>query len=294
MVDEEVENILREIRERVRAQELPAAAIANSAMGNGSESSTDPHEAIDTSAAEAEARIDSYLTTTSRAWDRLPPLMSYREGGIASFELWVKQQIKRATHWFTWEQVNFNAAVHHALRDMLEAQRAAYADYEQKLKTLRAELNVQVEAQRAGQSGFEQALGDLRTELKFQAEAQRAAHLDYEQELKKLRAELKFQIEAKHAAQADYEQSLKKLRAEMSVQLETQVGAQRKEIDARLLDLSEELRERSDRLQEEQRVCFKQLSLEATESAVLEDRARHKTETLFEELKRRIKKLEKQ
>lgn len=275
MVDEEVENILREIRERVRAQELPAPAVTTSAMGNGNESSIDRHEEVAASAAEAQARIESYLTTTSRAWDRLPPLMSYREGGIASFELWVKRQIKRATHWYTWEQINFNAAVHHALGDMLEAQRAAYSVYEQRLKKLRAEMNVQVE------------------ELKFQAEAQRVAHSDHEQELKKLRAELKFQIEAQHAAQVEYEQSLNKLRAEMNVQVETHVVGQRKETDARLLDLSKELRERCDQLQEEERVCFKQLSLEATEAAVLEDRARHKTESQLEELKGRIKKLEK-
>ena len=46
------------------------------------------------------------------------------------------------------------------------------------------------------------------------------------------------------------------------------------------------MRERIGLLQEEQRVCFKQLSLEASEAAVLEDRARRKTDALLEELQR--------
>ena len=120
MVDEEVENILLEIRERVRAQALPASANANSAMGNGAGESSIASRAVETSVAEALARIESYLTTTSRAWERLPPLISNRSGGIARLELWVKRQIKRATHWFTWEQINFNAAVHHSLRETLQ------------------------------------------------------------------------------------------------------------------------------------------------------------------------------
>ena len=72
----------------------------------------------ETLTAENLSLIESYLTTTARAWDRLPPLVSNRSGLIARVELWLKRQLKRATHWYTWEQVNFNAAVHHALRDL--------------------------------------------------------------------------------------------------------------------------------------------------------------------------------
>ena len=59
------------------------------------------------------------------------------------------------------------------------------------------------------------------------------------------------------------------------------------------MQLATELRERDERLQDEQRVCFKQLALEATEAMVLHDRARRKTEALVEELTRRVEELEK-
>ncbi len=242
MVDEEVENILLEIRERVRAQEVPASEIADSATGNGDgESSLTSGVAVETSAAEALARIESHLATTSRAWDRLPPLLSNRSGSIARLELWVKRQIKRVTHWFTWEQINFNAAVHHALRDTFQAL-----------------------------SDLEQASG----EMKVQLEAQRQAQSDSERALEKLRAENEGQrtmLEQSHA----------------------ELKAQRNHMNARQSELMEELRERDARMQEEQRVCFKQLSLEATEAAVLEDRARRKAETLLEELRRRVEQIEK-
>jgi len=244
MVDEEVENILAEIRDRVRARELPSASTANSTLdlGAGESSSAMPGN-LEPSAAEALARIDSYLAVTSRAWDRLPPLMSNRSGSLARFELWLKRQIKRVTHWFTWEQVNFNAAVHHALRDALQAL-----------------------------SAYERALEDWHATTESNhtrlAESQAAFNLQLE----------KFETE----------------RAELQAQRAAQIVSQRKEMDSRLAAFSQQLRERFEHQQEEQRVCFKQLSLEATETAVLEDRARRKTSQLLEELKSRIDRLEKQ
>src|SRR5688572_15689790 len=118
MVDEEVESTLREIRERVRrTSELEAEAarvapgVANASLSSANQLSSTTREAM--------MRIDAYLTTTARAWDRLPPLVSNRSGGIARLELWLKRRFKQATRWYSWEQVNFNAAVHHALRDTL-------------------------------------------------------------------------------------------------------------------------------------------------------------------------------
>ena len=67
---------------------------------------------------------------------------------------------------------------------------------------------------------------------------------------------------------------------------------QRDQGDARFATLANELRERDERLQDEQRVCFKQLALETSEAAVLEDRARRKTEASLEEIERRIAGLE--
>ena len=151
----------------------------------------------------------------ARAWDRLPPLVSNRSGLAARLELWLKRRIRTGTRWFTWEQVNFNAAVHQALGDLLPLL-----------------------------SAYQQELGKLRAQI----------------ELTALRAEIE---------------------------------AQRSQVDARLAELVMELRERDERLQNEQRVSFKQLALETSEAAVLEDRARRKTEALLAELQRRVGKLQK-
>lgn len=213
MAETEVESILREIRERVLSQQrsgqdVAASAAARSAMANGTNGSGGLGHS-ETVAAENLALINSYLTTTARAWDRLPPLVSNRSGLGARLELWLKRRLRAGTRWFTWEQVNFNAAVNHALRDLLQVL-----------------------------SAHEQELGKLRVE----ADARR---IDSEQ-----------------------------MRADRA-------------------DLVRELRERDEHLHDEQRVCFKQLALETSEAAVLEDRARRQNETLLQELSRRIEKLEK-
>jgi hypothetical protein len=214
MVDSEVENILSEIRERVLAEQGAAQAasasnLARATMGNGGDPAVSGAKGSEAMAAEMLALIDSYLTTTARAWDRLPPVVSNRSGAVARLEIWLKRRLRVGTRWFTWEQVNFNAAVHHALRETLQAL-----------------------------SWHEQALMKLRSETEAR------------------RMEIEHQIETSKAS------------------------------------LVAELRERDAHLRDEQRVCLKQLSLEATEAAVLEDRARRKTEALLEELKRRIEQVE--
>jgi hypothetical protein len=245
MAETEVESILREIRERVLSQQrsgpdVAAAAAARSAIrnavngGNGAEDSgiarTGDNETV---AAEKLELISSYLTTTGRSWDRLPPLVSNRSGLSARLELWLKRRLRAGTRWFTWEQVNFNAAVHHALRDMLQV----LSVYEQDLARLRARIDADAEAR---QLELEQNRAEL-TQIRAELETQRLAIEGYKM---------------------------------------------------RLAALTNELRERDERLQEEQRVCFKQLALETGEAAVLEDRARRKTEAFLEETKRRIEQLE--
>jgi len=266
MVDEEVEKILHEIRERVRSRELPAGAIAKSAMRNGDgETSISSTAAAEASVDEALARIESYLATTSRAWERLPPLVSNRTGSLASLELWLKRTIKRATHWFTWEQVNFNANVHHALRETLQT----LSNYQLALERLdaqRKEEREQNHAQLVSQRGEIETQRDTIEAQRATLEAQRAT-------LEALRTETKAQRGAIEAQQA-------------------QLDAQRNQMNAGLSELSNDLRVNHEQAQDEQRVCFKQLSLEATEAAVLEDRARRATETLLEELKRRVQRLE--
>jgi hypothetical protein len=256
MVDQEVENTLREIRERVRkTAELEAEgprAVLSSATNlpipsRGESGSKMP---------ETMARIDAYLTTTARAWDRLPPLVSYRSGGIARLELWLKRRLKQATRWYSWEQVNFNAAVHQALRDTLNA----LLEMEQQLRQLRADMSAEMEA-RAQQ--LEQDQIETMTQ-RAEIESQRAA-------LESQRAALESQNAEMEAARA---------------QMEAEQRARSLEVDARLADLARELRERDGQLLEEQRVCFKQLSLEMSEAEVLLDRARREIESRLGKLER--------
>jgi hypothetical protein len=233
MAETEVESILREIRERVISEQRTGkeSGVTRSAPTNGGHGARDGETLqqtnnLETRAAQNLTLIESYLTTTARAWDRLPPLLSNRSGFIARVELWLKRQLKRATHWYTWEQVNFNASVHHALRDL----RTVMAVQQEELRELRAMDARRVELERELAQSQATQLTDLRAELE----------------------------------------------------------AERNQLAA----LLNELRERDERLRDEQRVCFKQLALETSEAAVLEDRARRRAEALLEELQRRVDQLE--
>ena len=258
MAETEVESILREIRERVLSQErasngAPASAVTRASDGKAGNGASDSGPAQqmarvghqETIAAENLALINSYLTTTARAWDRLPPLVSNRSGVAARLELWIKRHLKRATRWYSWEQVNFNAAVHYALRDMLPL----LAAYERELGKLRAKLDEEAAARQTEGERNQTSLTTQRAEIEA----------------------LRLAIETERQA----------------------TGAQRSQFEARIADLTRELRERDERLQGEQRVSFKQLSLESSEAAVLEDRARRKNEALLEELTHRVEDLEK-
>ena len=229
MVDEEVENTLREIRERVRKTaefeaDNPVAVVSSAAKGSNA-----PRDQSRTHTAETMARIDAYLTTTARAWDRLPPLVSKRSGGLARLELWVKRRFKQATRWYSWEQINFNAAVHNALRDTLDA----LLDLERQRAEMSAKMEAQVE----------------------QHQAQRALIESQRTEMQAYRA-----------------------------QSEAEERSRSMEVKARLADLARELRERDGQRREEQRVCFKQLSLEMSEAEVLLDRARRDIESRLDKL----------
>lgn len=247
MVDEEVENTLREIRERVRraadlevgAPTSPGSSAINTALTSRDESpATNP---------EITARIDAYLTTTGRAWDRLPPVVSNRSGGLARLELWLKRHLKRATRWYSWEQINFNAAVHHALRDTLDA----LLDLEQQVMNLRAQIT-----SRAQQNQLEMI-------------GQRA-------EIESLRAGLDRQ-------RADLESQRVEIEAQRS-QMESDQRGRDLEMNARLADMAREFGDRDQQDLQEQRVCYKQLSLEISEAEVLLDRARRDIESRLDKL----------
>jgi hypothetical protein len=268
MVDEEVEIVLREIRERVisqaRAEQIASASADVAGNGDGAITNAD-----ETSSAAELARITGYLTTTARTWDRLPPVISNRGGAISRLELWLKSRAKSLARWFTWEQVNFNAAVHHALRDTLDAlshQQAAIA-------SLRAQL--QDEAQ--GLAELSVRVDALEAEFRIESEARRADHQNQRSEISTMRAELQGESEARRIQIDDSEK-----------QLQTVLATQTRKQAA----LFSELSDRDERVENEQRVSFKQLSLENSEAAAFQTTSRRKLESALAELDQRIKQLE--
>jgi hypothetical protein len=291
MADLEVENTLREIRERVLAdaqmRRVPASGgVPAAVVADGAESASGVRD--DGAASEALARMDANLATTGRAWSRLPPLLSYRRGAAARLELWLKRLVKRAAHWFTWEQVNFNSSVHHALGDAraalaahaqaLAAHAQALAAHEGALTRLRSEilstLRDEADKDRARVAELEARFARLEARL---AQAESRFEASGAQLRQAFAAGLERLAEAQRASAAE-------LRGEMRAELR---DVQLSEIRARAEELHAELRERVDGLLGEQRVCFKQLSLEAGEAAVMHDRARRQLEARLEALEAR-------
>jgi hypothetical protein len=290
MADLEVENTLREIRERVLAdaqRRAPAAAtngVTAAPAANGAETVAGANGHAGPSS-EALARMDANLATTARAWSRLPPLLSYRRGAAARFEIWVKRLVKRAAHWFTWEQVNFNSAVHHALGDV----RAALAAQEQTLARAREEFKVGLRALREETEADRERAAELQARLaraeSLVAEAQARFESGGAQLRQAFAAGLERLAESQRAASAALREELRgKLGEELRGELDTRAESLHAETNARAAELHAELRERLDGLLGEQRVCFKQLSLETGEAAVMHDRARRQLEARLEAL----------
>ena len=251
MVDE-VEDILREIADRVRVEQ--ALATTSQPNGQSDDARLSPAQTADSSLKASLARIDSYLTTTGRAWDRLPPVFSHRTGAVARLELWIKNFFKRTTRWYAWEQVNFNAAVHHALRETLSA-----------LSVLEASTRQLVTEYELLSKRTEQIELDLHLK-RAEIDAQRKA--------------LEYEIGARGREFQDKQAQLELQASQIAAQ-RAQVEALTENVNARLSDLTTELRERGESLLQEQRVTFKQLSLEMSEVATLVDRRRREIETLL-------------
>lgn len=266
MVDEEVEIVLREIRERVVSQPPAETAAVRSAPAPGNGDGKTPitlNDSFVTHNSESLARLNAHLTTTARAWDRLPPVFSNRSGFAARLELWIKARLKVFSRWFTWEQVNFNAAVHHALGETLQTlsnQEAAIAALRAQAESERAEHRAEIDA--------------LRAQLQTETGAARIELQNQQRDTTALRGELRGEVEAWRIRSADQE-------AQLRAEIETQTA-----------ELANELRARADHLENEQRVCFKQLSLEASEATMSQDRAQRRTKTLLDELDQRVKQIE--
>src|SRR5947209_1324238 len=283
MVDHEVEDTLREIRERVLAESAqaagPLAVQPNGPAANGADAGQ-AAQANGRAPGEALARLQANLSTTERAWSRLPPLVSYRRGFVARFELWVKLQIKRAAHWFTWEQVNFNSAAHHALgdaREALSAHEQRLAAHEQKL----AAHDQALTRAQAETDALRASFGQLRSE----SDSERARLSELYARLAAAESRLDGALDQlRHSLAAGVEQ----LRADGRALAEGLRDEQRAQVQARASEILGEMRERADRLLEEQRVCFKPLSLEAGEAAAVHDRARRQIEARLEAIEKQV------
>lgn len=290
----EVEEILIEIRERVRAEEKQREDAPTEQNGHG------PIRERGSAASAPLARLDAHLTTTARAWDRLPPVFSNRGGMIARIEVWIKARLKSFARWFTWEQINFNSAAHHGLADAFEALRA----HEQRLVEMQAEVDqnrrdLQTELNRAGEAWrreMQNATEALRVEHRrslaaLQAElVETASSLELEQKASEKRLaqttaalceELSQSDQAVVAELRQTADSLRRNLAEITADLKASIAARAAEVDTRVTQLAGDLHE-------EQRVCFKQLSLETSEAAVLEDRGRRAIEARLEKLEQRL------
>src|SRR5256886_9352144 len=281
----EVESVLNEIRERVRAEEKQREAAV--ATQNGTDSNPAISPTAPTIATESLARLEAHLTTTSRAWNRLPPMFSNRSGAAARFELWVKARLKSLSRWFTWEQVNFNSAAHHGLSAALEALRA----HEEQLIKMQAELNQTKEVLRAEAHETKQALSQTTEALRAESrQTTESLRVESRQRTEALKAELARTTEtlreernqANKALATELRQTAASLRADLGQTTEDL----RASIDARAAEMNTRVSELGDDLHEEQKVCFKQLSLETSEAAVLEDRGRRAIEARLEKLER--------
>ena len=172
MAEIKVEELMRSIRAGARE----GAAQSNdslSAQGNSANS------------ANSMARLETSLTITARTHDQLPPVTTYRSGLAARIELWIKRRLKRATHWFTWEQVNFNSSTHSALNHTL----AILQTYEQRLANLQNELD----AGAAAKAELEARLIDLESSL-----------ASVEDRLEAMLAEKTAQIQSEHRQRIEF------------------------------------------------------------------------------------------
>lgn len=112
----------------------------------------------------------------------------------------------------------------------------------------------------------------------------------YEQHLAQLRSDVEAESKQLSALSSQIEQ-LHREHLALIAQLNARVEGlsqsakdQQAETQARLAELSSESRTRYEQLIDEQRVCYKQLSLELSESRVLEDRARRELEARIAKL----------
>jgi Mg2+ and Co2+ transporter CorA len=274
----DVETVLREIRERVIAENESSAPLAVISSGAPA---LDPLPEPDSTRRAALDRLSAQLAITARAWDRLPPLVSNRRGALRRFEVSIKKAFRPLTRWFTWEQVNFNAAVHHALLEAL----AMLRTQEQELAALRAAIASEAQTT----SDLAQQLQSVQARAESQSNDLRALSMRHD-EAKTQFAHIDATLRRHSEMMSDLAEEMRKGHADLTNDLQTHFPQMAADVEAGLQKLANDLDAKlagiSAELHEEQRVCFKQFSLETGEAAILEDRGRRALESRVEKLER--------
>ena len=247
MVDQEVEEILKQIRDTVRAEEQQInrerfeLTTQNGDVTSPSQpSSTYPN-----------------ISTMARAWDRLPPVISNRQGALASLELWLKRVLKRGSRWFTWEQINFNAAVHHTFREMV----GTLAIYEQQIANLKmqlGEMNARLLQLQEQQTSLQSELEPYKAETKTLSRSTT--------DLTKALAELKERVVLRNQL-AELERRWDFLAKEKDILVKDRIELQSRTNESLLA-----FKELNEMTLDEQRVSFKQIALQINEVAANNDR----------------------
>jgi chromosome segregation ATPase len=188
-------------------------------------------------------------------------------------ESWLKKTLSPAAP--SSHQNEFNAAVVDALNQLASALRETTTSQEKRLGQLAEDLR------------------ELRA-ISEDMDAFREHTVRIEGELRSIGSNVRGLQERSAALEGEVarsrEEQLDKVR-----QLTEQQGDLRREFEERVRqvtdqqeDLRREFQERIQHLLDEQRVCIRQLSLQASEEAVLADRARRAAELKLEELARRV------
>lgn len=272
----DVESVLNEIRSRVVAE---SRSVARREV-NATEPATTAEPLINHDYHAALDRLSAQLAVTARAWDRLPPVISNRGGSLNRLEVSIKKLFKPLTRWFTWEQINFNAAVHHALLETLNLLR----DQEQELTALTAEAKARAETMDSVNRELQARIDSQTTELRTLQSDLAVRSRETQTQLAHVDSTLRQFSEMMH----DLAEEMRRGHAELTNDMQRLFPEARRDLEAGLKKLSADfdvrLSEISQELREEQRVCFKQLSLEQSEAAILEDRGRRALELRLQKL----------
>jgi hypothetical protein len=250
LIESKTENVPRETMRR----EIASTLNHSDEVWNASDSSNENLRGALREARAARERMLSHLQITKRAGNRLPPLYTNRAGWLGRLELWFKQAFGRATRWYAWEQINFNAATMKALSEALHM----LSLYE----TLIEELQSKLQELHSERSSTESRL--LEIDSRFR------------------RIEQDLQLIADHQRSTSAPESLAANASDA-----TRDDALRESIN----ELRAEQRARVEQLLDDQRTIFKQFVLQIAEQTTATERVKRFTESRLDELAKQIEEL---